>query len=548
MLEHTTISFNGNSYDLPLICSALTGANNKVLKQLSDAIITTDAPSWQVLKSYGVKIDQRFDHIDLIELPKGQSSLKLYAARLGAKTLQDLPIDPSAVITKAMSEQLIKYCFNDLDLTELLFNEVAPAIKLREDMGVNYDLDLRSKSDAQIAEAVIRSELEGKGVAVRKPTKIPATVRYTDPNIISFDTPHLNELFAKILNEDFVVEKSGSVKIPTWLANTKINIGSSSYQIGIGGLHSCESAQAVNVKDTDYVLIDADVTSFYPSIILQQKHYPKHLSAEFLALYGQIVKERVEAKRTGNKIVAETYKITLNSGFGKFGSKYSILYSPDLLIQVTLTGQLSLLMLIERLESAGMQVVSANTDGIVTKLHKDLRSDYDAICFDWTIDTSYGLEFVEYHALYSRDVNNYFAIKLDGKLKNKGIFAPTGIDKNPDYSIVPKAVAEYVSKGTPIEKTIKDCQDILSFVKVRNVTGGAMFGDEYLGRVVRFYHSTGIMSGKSLTYKKNGNKVPTSDGGRPIMTISNDLPSDINYQFYIAAATKLLKNIGVQSC
>jgi hypothetical protein len=205
-------------------------------------------------------------------------------------------------------------------------------------------------------------------------------------------------------------------------------------------------------------------------------------------------------------------------------------------------------MLIERLEANGMKVVSANTDGIVTLLPISKRADYDAICFDWMLDTSYGLEFVEYKALYSRDVNNYFAIKTDGKLKGKGVFTATGIGKNPEYSIVPKAVAEYVSKGTPIEKTIKECHDILSFVKVRNVTGGAMFGDEYLGRVVRFYHSTGIMSGKSLTYKKNGNKVPTSDGGRPIMTISNDLPSDINYQFYINAATKLLKNIGVQSC
>jgi hypothetical protein len=226
MLEHTTISFNGNNYDLPLICTALTGANNKVLKMLSDAIITTDAPSWQVVKAYGIRIDQRFDHIDLIELAIGQASLKLYAARLGAKTLQDLPIDPSATITRATANDLITYCFNDLDLTEILYNELAPAVTLREQMSEKYDLDLRSKSDAQIAEALIKSELERKGVSVSKPKNTPKFVRYQDPKIIEFKNPQLNEVFNAILAEQFAVEDTGSIKMPKWLSETKIKLGS----------------------------------------------------------------------------------------------------------------------------------------------------------------------------------------------------------------------------------------------------------------------------------------------------------------------------------
>lgn len=62
-----------------------------------------------------------------------------------------------------------------------------------------------------------------------------------------------------------------------------------------------------------------------------------------------------------------TFKIVLNGTFGKLGSKYSFLYSPNLMIQVTITGQLALLMLIEALEAAGISVVSANTDGIVSR-------------------------------------------------------------------------------------------------------------------------------------------------------------------------------------
>ena len=40
------------------------------------------------------------------------------------------------------------------------------------------------------------------------------------------------------------------------------------------------------------------------------------------------------------EIIANALKIVVNGSFGKFGSRYSILYSPDLMLQVTITGQL----------------------------------------------------------------------------------------------------------------------------------------------------------------------------------------------------------------
>lgn len=84
-------------------------------------------------------------------------------------------------------------------------------------------------------------------------------------------------------------------------------------------------------------------------------------------------------------------------------------------------------MLIERLEENGISVVSANTDGIVSAIPKDKERVYNEICFDWMLTTSYELEFTDYKAVASRDVNNYIAVKTDGKIKRKGVFAETGL-------------------------------------------------------------------------------------------------------------------------
>ena len=96
-------------------------------------------------------------------------------------------------------------------------------------------------------------------------------------------------------------------------------------------------------------------------------------------------------------------KIQINGSFGKLGSKYSLLYAPDLLLQTTITGQLALLMLIERMEDAGIEIVSANTDGVVCYAPNSLLQECDRIAFDWELDTSYLLEETNYSKLASRD-------------------------------------------------------------------------------------------------------------------------------------------------
>ena len=187
-----------------------------------------------------------------------------------------------------------------------------------------------------------------------------------------------------------------------------------------------------------------------------------------------------------------------------------VMTSSELLLQTTVTGQLALLMLIEAFEDAGLQVYSANTDGVVVKCKSHQLDLLRNICFDWEMSTSYELEETHYRSLASRDVNNYLAVTTDGKFKRKGIFASGGLAKNPDCNICCTAVAELIANGIPISETVVNCKDITQFVIIRKVTGGGKWRDEYLGKAVRFYYSKNVDRSVNIEYVKNGNKVPKS--------------------------------------
>ena len=84
--NHTTLGFNSLNYDLPVIVAALRGDTNAQIKQLSDDIINCEQV-WPVLKKHKITMLQAFDHIDIMPIPIGQASLKIYGGRLHAPKL-----------------------------------------------------------------------------------------------------------------------------------------------------------------------------------------------------------------------------------------------------------------------------------------------------------------------------------------------------------------------------------------------------------------------------------------------------------------------------
>jgi DNA polymerase elongation subunit (family B) len=541
---YTIVTFNGNRFDLPILKGALAGLTAGTLKQMCDDIIVNNIKVWDIERKYNLPQCPFIDHIDLIEVAIGKASLKIYGGRLHSKRMQDLPIEPTATITNEQRLVLSEYCLNDLQTTIDLYTELSAQIELREKMTVEYGVDLRSKSDAQIAEAVIKKQIEAiKGERIYRPS-YPSdySFKYEAPAYVKFDHPLLQNALKVFQSVTFTISEKGDVVEPEEVGKLKFDIGSSTYQLGIGGIHSCEKSVS-HQADHEFFLFDRDVTSYYPNIILSQRLFPSHLGDDFLGVYKSIVQRRIAAKKAKDKVTDLALKITINGSFGKFGSKWSVLYGPKLLIQTTVTGQLALLMLVDRLEARNIRVVSANTDGIVMKCGRSQREQMLSIFDQWEKETGFQTEETEYSALYSRDINNYIAIKPDGSFKTKGEYAETSLSKTPATHICSRALVDYLQLGIPVEKTILASTDIRDFVSVRGVTGGGVKDGEFLGKAVRWYYAKN-QSGY-ISYSKNGNKVPKTDGAKPLMTLPENLPGDIDYDWYVAETKSMLKDLGL---
>src|SRR3546814_20084786 len=109
---------------------------------------------------------------------------------------------------------------------------------------------------------------------------------------------------------------------------------------------------------------------------------PPLLRGLFRQIYAGIVDQRLAAKKAGDKTASDGLKIVVNGSFGKTMDPYSCLYYPELGIQTTVTGQLSLLMAIEEFELKGIKVINANTDGIVVKCNRSRESEMVQIIHD----------------------------------------------------------------------------------------------------------------------------------------------------------------------
>lgn len=538
--EYEIITFNGLHYDLPMLNYAIhSNCTNKDLKKASDELIKSELAVYKFEDRYGLS-PMMCDHVDLAPMTPVMTSLKLCGARLHCDKLQDLPYDEDSVLSKKQMVDVDEYCQNDVDVLARLKSNLTEEIELRRALSKKYGINVMSKSDPQIAEEIIKAEVFSRTGRQIKKAKELHTMKfhYQVPDFISFTNPSLNAVLDLLKHNMFVARPvTSGVKMPEQLDNLEIKIGKSIYRMGIGGLHSSEKS-AFHVSNDAYDLWDWDVTSYYPAIMLQCGLYPKSIGESFLDTFKDIVDDRLAAKAAGDKVKADSLKITINGTFGKTGSPYSILYAPDMMIQVTVTGQLSLLMLIDSFDQRGFDVVSGNTDGIIVKCERGREMEMKSIVSQWENATGFNMESARYAGVYSRDINNYIAIGYDGNVKLKGCFAPGKRQKNPEYDVCTIALIAYLKTGAPIEDTIRACRDIRKFVSVRRVNGGAVKDGKYLGKVVRWYYSKNEQG--FIAYKTNGNKVPQSDGAQPMMVLPDQFPDDINYEWYINKCKDLL--------
>lgn len=387
-------------------------------------------------------------------------------------------------IPREYLNEMADYNDNDVYIVAELIRMNQEEVLLRYRISEEYKVDVYSASRSTIADKVIVklyskfTGLHPKAFIDTKTIRRKILVSEILSDKIAFSTPELNDILSDIRSLTLRGEKGEFDRGFTFMGT--------SYTIATGGLHSNE-IPAVYVENSDSIIVDRDVASYYPNMIRSLKVCQKHLIPKaWFRIADTIVDERLEHKhlakdksldvmeRDKHATAAACLKIVANAGiFGKMGSEKSFLCDKKAMYQVTINGQLFLLMLIEKLELAGIHVISANTDGIVTIVPRELEQTADDICHWWEKHLGLELEFTYYTKYVTEGVNSYLTVKRGGSSKFKGRMNPKmfleDLSKGYNSPIVAKCVTEYFINGTPVMETLRNAKSILDFCRTQNV-------------------------------------------------------------------------------
>lgn len=557
--EMTLIGYNNISYDNPMLrfIENYKGENiAEKMYELSQKLVNDNFRMDKELLRLRYPRDVKYswssiDLMTILAFDKLGISLKQTAINLKWKKIQDLPLPYYHKVKAEELPMVLEYNLNDVLITKALYEALTPLRNLRSDLSNLYNINLHSASDSKIANLILENiyskelRLDIRAIKDQRTKREKVFLKDCIAPFIEFQTETMENLLNEI-KSTVVYEYNG------FKYSKSISFAGCDFNLGIGGLHT-EDLPGKFESDNEYLIQDMDVASYYPNLIINNNFYPQHLGPNFIKVLKKITKERLDAKKNGDKVKADGLKITINSIFGKLGSETFWLLDPKQMFSTTLSGQLGLLMLIEDLFLNGIEVISANTDGVVCKIDRKLMDKYYEVAKRWQEKSGLELEYTPYKRYIRRDVNNYITEKEDGKTKEKGIFLKE-IDLKKAYKmpIVAKALYQYFINNVPIKTTIESSKDIMDFCISQKMGGGftleyiTMQGTKELQKTNRFFISK---KGGSLV-KSDSSKRRISLYVNSLATILNDYDEtipfedyNVDFSFYEKEVMKILDEI-----
>lgn len=493
-----------------------------------------------------------YESIDLMKVASMQKSLKLVGVSMKWHNIQDMPIHYTAILTKDQVESLKTYNRNDVEMTLELANRMQKDLEFRWNLSKKYQIDAYSKDESQIGSEMFTNLYEKKLDYDELDTYREKRTHRARVDLIDCIFPHIkfksktfNDLLETISSMQlFKKEKGFEYKFP------EVEYKGVKFQLGIGGLHSVDTPSKF-FSTNEVELIDIDGASYYPNIMINNNVKPFHLDERFIEVLQEITRDRLLAKKNKDKIVADTLKLVINRIFGQLGFEGDFLYDEKAMIEVTINGQLQLLMLVEMLFEKGFEVISANTDGITCKVEKSRKEIFREVCREWERICKVDLEETVYKKYIRRDVNNYICQKEDDSLKFKGRFS-TEINLRAGYDmpIIAIALKQYFIDGIPVEKSIKEHKDIYDFCSSQKM--GKQFTAYYDGQEVqnsiRYFVSK---NGKKLVKKKYDEEKETNSTSElcagKLTTLFNQYYESndykIDYDYYVQEVQKIVSLI-----
>lgn len=483
----------------------------KIFK-LSQQIITSEtSDSWKQWK-YATNF-ATMDLLTMLFSQKLRVGLKEMQVTMQYHNVQEYEGDFDAELPDNEIDRMLQYNLNDVDSTSELLDRCKADIDLRIGIQGEFGVDVLSKDGMSIGTEILKVKYLEKSNKkwheikdLRSPCDIIDLSEVIFP-FISFETPTLQKLLVEMKQQKVSPGRKGYEK-HFLLDNVEVTVG-------VGGIHTKNKPEKIVPKE-DELLLDSDVNSLYPSLIVSYGLVPKHLGKEFLEVYGQIREDRLYAKHHRLEVKNQTYKLALNGATGNYQNQYSWLYDPVAVMKIRINGQLLLLMLTEMLLKAGARLKQLNTDGILYTIPKTV--DYESILKEWEKKTKLSLETEKYEAFYQFAINDYLAIGKGYKethdkklIKQKGLFIDkVNLGKGMQPMIIPEALNKYFADKVPIEETIRNCKDINKFITYQKADKkfSVEYNDKLISRINRYYASTnGCYLYKCEVLKKD-KKVP----------------------------------------
>lgn len=430
------------------------------------------------------------------------TSLKALEVNLRADNVMEstLPFDRPLTQDEIIGE-LMPYNANDVKEPKRFALISMPMIEFRIKLAATLQGDVLNFNDTKIGKQTIEQRLAdvcysydgGRKIKRQTPRDRIAVSDILFP-YISFREPEFQRIHGYFHRAVITDTKAA-------FGELSCTIRGFTFHFGTGGIHGSLERTRLEADD-QWAIDDIDVASLYPSIAIVNQLAPAHLGQRFVQEYAAIKTERFKhAKGTPENTAL---KLALNGVYGDSNNEFSVFYDPQFTMTITINGQLLLCMLAEALMTVPtLSIIQINTDGVTYRIHRSFQWMATAVQKQWEAHTLLDLEAVSYSRMWIRDVNNYVAETAgSGKIKAKGAYwtpdkfpddiqnaSPTAWYKNFNADVSAKAAVNQMKTGQPIDQFIHAWQVPFDFMlREKTQRGHVLYiGQEAQQRVTRYY-------------------------------------------------------------
>ena len=549
------VGFNNTGFDYPVLHTLMRMGKSDAytLYQKAQAIIDAqDSDKWAHMVNPS---DRMVVQIDLFKIHhfdnKARStSLKSLEFNMRSDTIEDLPYKVGTTLTRDQAEVLKRYNQHDVKQTKKFMHVTLDMLSFRENLCTLYPgKDWLNFNDTKIGKEFFIMKLEESGVACYDFSSKGRTPRQTKRPVIhlkdailpwiKFDQPEFNRVLNWLKGQS-ITETKGVFEDLTAVIN------GFTFVFGLGGIHGSMESVVVE-SDDENVIIDLDVTSYYPNLAITNGFYPTHLGKQFVAIYKHLFEQR----KGYSKKSAESamLKLALNGVYGDSNNQFSVFYDPLFTMSITLNGQLLLCLLAEGLMTIpDLKIIQINTDGLTIRVPRSQKILVDLARAAWQERTGLNLEEAVYKSMMIRDVNNYIAVYEDGSTKRKGAYEwKAQWHQNAGGLVIPKVAEKVLVDGAPIRQTVEQWPDKMDFMLRTKVPRSSYleWGTDRVQNTTRYYIAKG---GKPLNkWMPPLAKNPTKwrkicvESGWNVQVCNNivDATLPIDYEYYINEVEKI---------